>query len=500
MTHSNRDLVVGERDRSRSRVGYYLLTAQIPESQLADAVGPQGLPRIYAYVLGGLSLVLIARALRASSPEPTSSTRSGRLQPARPVRLKTDTRPGKLQSPRPEPKAQRALPGPPRLRRHHHRRGLHRRGPVAGLHRVARGTDCGHDVLPGRRDEPPRRHRLPSQAPCCSGCCSSPFWASSIRLDSGHRSSDTDARSAVLHMDRARRLRRRRMGHLGRRPAGHLAVDHDGAAAAAHVWDGSHRGNRDAGVHVRWSGVRRIDSRHPDSHAGDKCGCGDCRRRVRDEAAGESRRGARHLPVLRIRRRPFRPHRAGHAGRAALERGAGVHTASLLRAWGARSQRDRIALARVADQGADGRRARTHDLDDWHRPGHRAQSLYLRESRAALGYSADSRHGGALRNWRDAGADRRGWPAGGSGAPSHPLSWACDVAAYRVAAGDRLGHRDVRRGDARRRWRRFLVPRLQRGAALVASKGRVRDRVPRKASRRRKPRTTPSPALLSCRC
>ena len=70
--------------RSRSRVGYYLLAAQIPESQLADAVGPQGLPRIYAYVLGGLSLVLIARSLRASSPEPISPPRSGRLQPARP--------------------------------------------------------------------------------------------------------------------------------------------------------------------------------------------------------------------------------------------------------------------------------------------------------------------------------------------------------------------------------------------------------------------------------
>jgi hypothetical protein len=48
-------------------VGYYLLTLQIPESQLADAVGPQGLPRTYAFVLGGLSLILIARSLRPSS-------------------------------------------------------------------------------------------------------------------------------------------------------------------------------------------------------------------------------------------------------------------------------------------------------------------------------------------------------------------------------------------------------------------------------------------------
>jgi hypothetical protein len=65
-------------------IGYYLLAAQIPESQLADAVGPQGLPRIYAYVLGSLSLVLIARALRASSAEPISPPRRGRLQPALP--------------------------------------------------------------------------------------------------------------------------------------------------------------------------------------------------------------------------------------------------------------------------------------------------------------------------------------------------------------------------------------------------------------------------------
>ena len=58
-------------------IGYHLLTAQIPESQLADAVGPQGLPRTYAFILGGLSLILIVKAIRDSgsgtgdsSPEP----------------------------------------------------------------------------------------------------------------------------------------------------------------------------------------------------------------------------------------------------------------------------------------------------------------------------------------------------------------------------------------------------------------------------------------------
>ena len=42
---------------------YYLLAADVPESQLADAVGPQGLPKIYAAVLAGLSLILVTRSL-----------------------------------------------------------------------------------------------------------------------------------------------------------------------------------------------------------------------------------------------------------------------------------------------------------------------------------------------------------------------------------------------------------------------------------------------------
>jgi hypothetical protein len=59
----NRDLGLGSATLALA-IGYYLLTAQIPESQLADAVGPQGLPRIYAYVLGGLSLILIVKSAR----------------------------------------------------------------------------------------------------------------------------------------------------------------------------------------------------------------------------------------------------------------------------------------------------------------------------------------------------------------------------------------------------------------------------------------------------
>ena len=54
---------------------YYLLATSIPESQLADAVGPQGLPKIYAVALGALSLLLIARSFRASEVRERQSFR-----------------------------------------------------------------------------------------------------------------------------------------------------------------------------------------------------------------------------------------------------------------------------------------------------------------------------------------------------------------------------------------------------------------------------------------
>lgn len=44
-------------------VVYYLLADAIPVSLLSDAVGPGGLPKVYAVVLGGLALILMARAL-----------------------------------------------------------------------------------------------------------------------------------------------------------------------------------------------------------------------------------------------------------------------------------------------------------------------------------------------------------------------------------------------------------------------------------------------------
>lgn len=57
----NRDLVFGGACLALA-AGYYVMAAAIPESALADAVGPQGLPKTYAVVLAALSLVLIVRS------------------------------------------------------------------------------------------------------------------------------------------------------------------------------------------------------------------------------------------------------------------------------------------------------------------------------------------------------------------------------------------------------------------------------------------------------
>jgi len=60
----NRDLVLGSILLATSVI-YYVMASAIPDSQLADAVGPKGLPSIYAALLAGLSLLLVARAVRA---------------------------------------------------------------------------------------------------------------------------------------------------------------------------------------------------------------------------------------------------------------------------------------------------------------------------------------------------------------------------------------------------------------------------------------------------
>ena len=45
-------------------VAYYFMATSVPMSQLADAIGPQGLPKVYALMLVALSLILIVTSLR----------------------------------------------------------------------------------------------------------------------------------------------------------------------------------------------------------------------------------------------------------------------------------------------------------------------------------------------------------------------------------------------------------------------------------------------------
>ena len=64
--------------------GYYLLATRIPQSDIADVIGAQGLPKTYAALLAGLSILLIARAAmarsRAAAPDAASATPKSRLE------------------------------------------------------------------------------------------------------------------------------------------------------------------------------------------------------------------------------------------------------------------------------------------------------------------------------------------------------------------------------------------------------------------------------------
>jgi hypothetical protein len=73
----NRDLVFGIATLAVAAV-YYSLTSTIPQSRLADPIGPQGLPTTYAIVLAVLSIVLIARSLRTANHEPENPEPSNR--------------------------------------------------------------------------------------------------------------------------------------------------------------------------------------------------------------------------------------------------------------------------------------------------------------------------------------------------------------------------------------------------------------------------------------
>lgn len=59
----NRDLVFGSATLALAAI-YYALTVTIPQSDLADPIGPQGLPKTYAAVLAVLSIILIVRSIK----------------------------------------------------------------------------------------------------------------------------------------------------------------------------------------------------------------------------------------------------------------------------------------------------------------------------------------------------------------------------------------------------------------------------------------------------
>jgi len=58
---------------------YYRAAAALPASDLADAVGPAGLPRAYAVVLALLSTILLVRSGRATPAPSVSAHTLGRV-------------------------------------------------------------------------------------------------------------------------------------------------------------------------------------------------------------------------------------------------------------------------------------------------------------------------------------------------------------------------------------------------------------------------------------
>ena len=68
----NRDFVTGLIGRALA-IGYHVVASNIASGQLADEVGPDGLPRIYAWMLGGLSLILSVRALQQRASAATTA-------------------------------------------------------------------------------------------------------------------------------------------------------------------------------------------------------------------------------------------------------------------------------------------------------------------------------------------------------------------------------------------------------------------------------------------
>ena len=52
---------------------YYWATLQIPDSSLSDEVGAQGMPRILAFLLAGLAVLIVVRGLLAQRRQPVAA-------------------------------------------------------------------------------------------------------------------------------------------------------------------------------------------------------------------------------------------------------------------------------------------------------------------------------------------------------------------------------------------------------------------------------------------
>ena len=64
--------------------GYYLMAIRIPQSDIADVIGAQGLPKTYAALLAALSIILIGRAVLARRTAVAAEPRTTAVDPAAP--------------------------------------------------------------------------------------------------------------------------------------------------------------------------------------------------------------------------------------------------------------------------------------------------------------------------------------------------------------------------------------------------------------------------------
>jgi hypothetical protein len=81
----HRDLAFGGAGLAIS-ILYYWMATLVPLSQLADAIGPQGLPKVYAVILAALSLILLIRSVRDPGSGIRDPKGSGKRLAAEPPR------------------------------------------------------------------------------------------------------------------------------------------------------------------------------------------------------------------------------------------------------------------------------------------------------------------------------------------------------------------------------------------------------------------------------